>query len=118
MSFHIFDALANRGSLPAHMVGQYDIVHVRLWACVIRDNDPHQLIENAKTLFSIFLRLISGFPVQTASDQFHHTSNLEPNGFLQWEDTSKNTHSRYIETTETFLNGYEEFLALTGIKFG
>jgi hypothetical protein len=58
----------------------------------------------------------------SGSDRFRpvpsHTSNLEPNGFLQWEDTSKNTHSRYIETTETFLNGYEEFLALTGIKFG
>jgi hypothetical protein len=39
MSFHTFDTLGDTATVPASKVGRYEIVHLRLWAFFIRDND-------------------------------------------------------------------------------
>jgi hypothetical protein len=53
-----FDALAE---LPEHVKGRYDVVHVRLFLCVIRDNDPKSVIRNLMGM-------------------------LKSGGYIQWEE--------------------------------
>lgn len=43
--------------LPEELLGQYDIVHVRLFICVIRDDDPVPVLTNLlKMLSEYFIR--------------------------------------------------------------
>ncbi|XHG05978.1 hypothetical protein AWENTII_009191 [Aspergillus wentii] len=56
--FGVLDALED---IPSKLAGRYDVVHLRMWCCVIKGNDPTQLIEAAYKL-------------------------LKPGGYLQWED--------------------------------
>ncbi|KAJ5919108.1 hypothetical protein N7466_010051 [Penicillium verhagenii] len=56
-----FDVLDFLGELPSSLVGQFDVVHLRTWAFIIRDNDPSRLIQNAAKM-------------------------LKPGGYIQWED--------------------------------
>ena len=53
-----FDSLDFLGEIPSSMVGQFDVVHLRTWAFIIRDNDPSRLIQNASKLLSGFLFLV------------------------------------------------------------
>jgi hypothetical protein len=43
------------GEVPKELVGKYDVVHMRLWCCVITGGDPSQLILHAITLLSTLL---------------------------------------------------------------
>ncbi|RDW59313.1 class I SAM-dependent methyltransferase [Aspergillus mulundensis] len=56
-----FSALDCLGEVLEALVGQFDVVHLRMWALVIRDNDTSTLIRSAAKL-------------------------LKPGGYLQWED--------------------------------
>ncbi|OGM45327.1 hypothetical protein ABOM_005619, partial [Aspergillus bombycis] len=56
-----FEKLDSLGAPSPSLVCQFDVVHLRMWAFNIRDNDPGQLIRNAAKL-------------------------LKPGGYLQWED--------------------------------
>ncbi|KAJ5736649.1 uncharacterized protein N7483_001774 [Penicillium malachiteum] len=56
-----FNHLDFLGDIPSSLVGQFDVVHLRTWAFIIRDNDPSYLIQNASKL-------------------------LKPDGYIQWED--------------------------------
>ncbi|PYH88793.1 hypothetical protein BO71DRAFT_488489 [Aspergillus ellipticus CBS 707.79] len=56
-----FDLLDSLSEVPPSLVGQLDVVHLRMWAFIIRNNDPGPLIRNAAKL-------------------------LKPGGYLQWED--------------------------------
>lgn len=38
--------------LPEELVGKYDIVHVRLFICVIKDNDPVPVLTNLLKMLS------------------------------------------------------------------
>jgi len=49
------------GDVPTHLIEQYDVVHLRFWCCVVKNNDPAPLIQHAARL-------------------------LKPGGYLQWED--------------------------------
>ncbi|KAL3467937.1 hypothetical protein BJX64DRAFT_80527 [Aspergillus heterothallicus] len=62
-SFEILDCL---GDIPAELQGQFDVVHLRMWALIIRENDPSVLIRNAVKM-------------------------LKPGGHLQWEDARFNS---------------------------
>jgi hypothetical protein len=53
-----FDALATE--LPSHVNGRYDVVHVRLSLCIIRNNEPQSVIKNLMMM-------------------------LKPGGYIQWE---------------------------------
>ncbi|KAL2862418.1 class I SAM-dependent methyltransferase [Aspergillus lucknowensis] len=54
------------GEIPDNLVAQFDVVHLRMWAFVIRGNDPSTLIRNAVKM-------------------------LKPGGYLQWEDARFNS---------------------------
>lgn len=46
---------------PESMVGIYDVVHLQLFACIVKENDPAPLVKNLMSL-------------------------LKPGGYLQWND--------------------------------
>ncbi|KAJ5711401.1 hypothetical protein N7488_005557 [Penicillium malachiteum] len=56
-----FDLLNIFQDILSSLIGQFDVVHIRLWAFIIRGNDPSLLIQNAAKM-------------------------LKPGGYLQWED--------------------------------
>ncbi|PYI33849.1 S-adenosyl-L-methionine-dependent methyltransferase [Aspergillus indologenus CBS 114.80] len=57
--FELLDSLSP--TIPEALIGQFDVVHLRMWAFIIRDNDPSALIRHAARL-------------------------LKPGGYIQWED--------------------------------
>ena len=34
------------------MVGKYDVVHIQLFACIVKENDPAPLVKNLMSLLS------------------------------------------------------------------
>ncbi|KAM0263202.1 hypothetical protein ACHAQJ_001357 [Trichoderma viride] len=58
INFWIMDALSE---VPDEFIEKYDVVHMRFWACVIRDGDTAALIK-------------------------HATQLLKPGGYLHWDD--------------------------------
>ncbi|KAJ5150915.1 uncharacterized protein N7482_010167 [Penicillium canariense] len=58
-----FDKLDAFGDVPDHLANKYDVVHLRFWCCIVRNNDPTRLIRHAAGL-------------------------LKPGGYLQWEDAN------------------------------
>lgn len=49
VSLDLFDIL---GNVPEHLVGRYDIVHLRTFAVVVRNNDPTGLLQNLIKMLS------------------------------------------------------------------
>ena len=41
------------GDIPAHLVGNYDIVHLRLFQVVVKNNDPGPLLRNMLKMLSV-----------------------------------------------------------------
>ncbi|KIM98665.1 hypothetical protein OIDMADRAFT_20143 [Oidiodendron maius Zn] len=58
VSLNVLDAF---GDVPHHLVGTYDVVHLRFWCCVVKGDNPTRLIRHAMNL-------------------------LKPGGYIQWED--------------------------------
>lgn len=47
-----FDLLDSLHDIPLDLVGQFDVVHLRMWAFVVRGDDPSPLIQNAAKMLS------------------------------------------------------------------
>lgn len=47
-----FDHLDSLSVVPESLIGQFDVVHLRMWAFIIRDNDPSPLIQNVAKMLS------------------------------------------------------------------
>lgn len=62
MSCRILDAFSQ---VPDELIGKYDVVHLRLWCCIVRDCNTAALIQHAT-------QLLSRFPL---SQQSHLLSN-------------------------------------------
>ncbi|OQE34335.1 hypothetical protein PENCOP_c021G02824 [Penicillium coprophilum] len=56
-----FNKLDAFGDVPEHLANKYDVVHMRYWCSIVRNNDPARLIQHAAGL-------------------------LKPGGYLQWEE--------------------------------
>ena len=52
VSLHLFDAFEN---VSEHLVGRYDIVHLRTFAIVVRNNDPTKVLKNLIKMLSKWL---------------------------------------------------------------
>ena len=64
--------------LPHHLVEKYDIVHLRLFVCMVRENDPTPLLKQC-------LRLLSKCPHGAGHEaRLKFKQLLEPGGYLQW----------------------------------
>ncbi|KAL3492456.1 S-adenosyl-L-methionine-dependent methyltransferase [Aspergillus germanicus] len=57
-----FGVMDSFGEVPADLIGKYDVVHLRLWCCVVTGGDPSKLIQGAMKL-------------------------LKPGGYLQWDES-------------------------------
>ncbi|KAL5091544.1 hypothetical protein Trisim1_002762 [Trichoderma cf. simile WF8] len=58
VTLSIMDAFSQ---VPRELVGKYDVVHMRLWSCIVRNNETSPLIH-------------------------HATQLLKPGGYLQWDE--------------------------------
>ncbi|KAH8129495.1 hypothetical protein ACSS6W_009978 [Trichoderma asperelloides] len=58
MKFRTLDAFSQ---VPEELIGKYDIVHLRLWCCIVKDCNTAALIQHATRL-------------------------LKPGGYLQWDE--------------------------------
>ncbi|KAJ5290834.1 hypothetical protein N7478_000085 [Penicillium angulare] len=56
-----FDLLDLLRDVSSELLGKFDVVHLRMWAFVVRNDDPNPLIQHAAKL-------------------------LRPGGYIQWED--------------------------------
>ncbi|OJJ05901.1 hypothetical protein ASPVEDRAFT_87227 [Aspergillus versicolor CBS 583.65] len=56
-----FDLLDSLHDVSSELEGKFDVVHLRMWAFVVRNDDPNPLIQHAAKL-------------------------LKPGGYVQWED--------------------------------
>lgn len=71
--------------LPAELEGIYDVVHLRLFFVVIRNDDPSPVLQN-------LLRMLSEFYLFTFWFDFPFTIFFDPNGptepggWLQWSE--------------------------------
>jgi hypothetical protein len=75
MSLHRWDIKAE---VPEHLVGVYDVVHVRHFAFVLQEHDLNGVLDNLLTLLS---SSTSFYILYTANSWF-----TEPGGYLQWTD--------------------------------
>ena len=49
VSLNLLDAY---GDIPGHLVGRYDIVHLRMFGVIVKNNDPTVLLANLVTMLS------------------------------------------------------------------
>jgi hypothetical protein len=54
ISFRQLDAFSQ---VPEELIGKYDVVHLRLWCCIVKDCNTAALIKHATQLLSRFLTL-------------------------------------------------------------
>ncbi len=82
------------------MLSKYDIVHVQLFATVIRENDPASVVKNLTSLLSKF-RILGCVSAKSRVYKEHPsiglglgklTVEIEPGGWLQWNDSDINAH--------------------------
>ncbi|RAK80300.1 S-adenosyl-L-methionine-dependent methyltransferase [Aspergillus fijiensis CBS 313.89] len=71
--------------IPEDMLAAFDVVHLRLWACVVRNNCPGKLIRLAEAL-------------------------LKPGGYLQWEEVDRDTSGVLSKPMQRLEHVYSHFL--------
>ncbi|KAK3167473.1 hypothetical protein OEA41_010600 [Lepraria neglecta] len=49
VSLEVFDIF---GEIPDELVGKFDVVHIRVFLCVIKRNDPEPLLKNLIKMLS------------------------------------------------------------------
>lgn len=49
VSFGTFDAFSE---IPEHLVDKYDVVHIRCFVCIVKNNDPSRLLANLVRMLS------------------------------------------------------------------
>jgi len=49
VAMHHLDVFAD---IPQQMIGKYDIIHLRLFLLIVRDNDPSPLLNNVLKMLS------------------------------------------------------------------
>lgn len=78
---------------PEELVGQFDIVHVRLITLVIKDNNVLSVINNLRKLLGVNIHR-QNFPTSLAKFPL-----IAPNGYLQWDEVD--TVGSYIDTIDS-----------------
>ncbi|KAJ5087969.1 hypothetical protein N7456_011585 [Penicillium angulare] len=88
-----FGVLDSMKDVPESLEGQFDVVHIRMWAYIPRENDPSPLIRHAAKLLSKLKKSILYFVSFLGFIQFKIDSWTKltilftgPGGYLQWED--------------------------------
>ncbi|PYI34929.1 S-adenosyl-L-methionine-dependent methyltransferase [Aspergillus indologenus CBS 114.80] len=79
--------------VPEDLLEAFDVVHLRLWACVVRDNRPDKLIRFAAAL-------------------------LRPGGYLQWEEIKRDPSGALSEPMQRLERLYSQFLGSQSLDSG
>jgi hypothetical protein len=79
-----FGVMDSFGDVPEDLIRKYDVVHLRLWCCVVTGGDPSKLIQGAMRLLSRSCCLLI-LPDILGANRFLH--DLEPDGYLQWDES-------------------------------
>ncbi|KAJ5383074.1 hypothetical protein N7517_000985 [Penicillium concentricum] len=87
-----FNRLDAFGDVPDHLANKYDVVHMRYWCSIVRNNDPAQLIRHAAGL-------------------------LKPGGYLQWEEADTGRLVLRGELAEQFSQVARSTFTAQGIHF-
>ncbi|CAG8107765.1 unnamed protein product [Penicillium nalgiovense] len=87
-----FNKLDAFGDVPDHLANKYDVVHLRLWSGIVRNNDPSRLIRHAAGL-------------------------LKPGGYLQWEDADLGKTVLRGETAEQVAQVARSIFRVEGLQF-
>ncbi|PMD14435.1 hypothetical protein NA56DRAFT_651001 [Hyaloscypha hepaticicola] len=77
---------------PPQLVGQYDVVHLRMWASNLKGNDTSPLLEHVKKL-------------------------LKPGGYVQWEDADLVNQAVSGEEAEKFAALMQEIFEKAGLQY-
>ncbi|CAG7917985.1 unnamed protein product [Penicillium olsonii] len=78
VSLRVLDSLVDP---PASMCGQYDVVHLRMWASNLRENIISALVRHIKFLLSM---KIFAYRIEIGNCSLLTTQ--EPGGYIQWEE--------------------------------
>lgn len=78
-----FSTLDAFGEVPEGFIHKYDVVHLRFWCCVVRNNDPSGLIRHAERLLSMHIQFYCHAEIFT-----NELALIEPGGYIQWEDAN------------------------------
>ncbi|KUJ22215.1 uncharacterized protein LY89DRAFT_576533, partial [Mollisia scopiformis] len=89
VSLGLLDSLSDP---PSELVGQYDVVHLRMWASNLRENNTTPLIQHMKKL-------------------------LKPGGYVQWEDADLINQEIKGEDAEQFAVMMREILKQAGLQY-
>lgn len=100
------DAFAD---VPAEYAGKFDVVHLRFWVAIIRENNVEPLIRHAMQLLSMFRSVLCVF---TLLIRF-----LEPGGYLQWEDADCSQQIISGEAPERLLAVQTKLTSFLGLKY-
>lgn len=88
--------------IPEHLVGRYDIVHIRTFAIIVKNNNPRALLSNLikmlrkssiahrieKQCAQVCTRSLVRGPFQSS---FSDTHAAGPGSYLQWDETDLTT---------------------------
>lgn len=110
--------------VPVRFLESYDVIHIRYFACVVRNNDPGAILQNV-------LRMLSEFPLLILFSQgsckpvnLLLTSAtlivIEPGGYLQWSEQDYESQEIVVAersiNPEPFTTVKQEFESQSGLK--
>lgn len=55
VSLEVVDAFAD---VPEHLIGKYDVVHIRAFVVIVKNNDPTKLLSNLIKMLSKYLQTL------------------------------------------------------------
>jgi len=81
--------------LPPELHGEFDIVHIRAFAAVVKGGNAGPLAKN-------LVQLMSGIPSsqQSYRNQAKHHLWIEPGGYLQWDEFDTITFAAHARSAE------------------
>ncbi|KAJ5946124.1 hypothetical protein N7454_002963 [Penicillium verhagenii] len=110
VTFRTLDAF---GEVPEGLVHKYDVVHLRFWCCVVRNNDPSGLIRHAERLLS------KQEPINAYDKGLLKRSGItEPGGYLQWEDADVGKTLVRGDVAERFRQIVKPILVAVNFEYG
>ncbi len=96
---------------PPQLVGQYDVVHLRMWASNLKGNDTSPVMEHVKKLLS---KWVSGWDDCLCRSCL--ITSIEPGGYVQWEDADLVNQAVSGEEAEKLLRWWKRFSRKLGFN--
>ena len=113
-------------------MGKYDVVHIAIFALIVKNNDPGPLLRNLVRMLSEFIPVLFSFgkdtlrALTTDHEMIHQGVGrlivwIEPGGYLQWNEldvASRHTIKADPKASAEKLNALVEFAGVWEDKLG